>query len=463
MRTHVTLKEAFSYIESFTNFEKKPFPLRFFRLDRMHRLLDLFDHPEESFRSYHIAGSKGKGSTATFLASILKEAGFRTGLYTSPHLVSYKERITLAGEEIDDEVFLEQIASIQDRLSRFQPEDFPGGEYPTTFELLTCLGFLVFRQLKCDFAVLETGMGGRLDATNVVYPIASILTPIELEHTEYLGDTIPQIASEKAGIIKPNTPVVVSPQGSEALEVFRSVAESLDSPLHYLPHYLWSFEAHTYIEGTELRLEWNADLFPSSLSFKPLRILLRLLGEVQAENAALAALTIHLTMPHLNGEFVQRGLETAYLPGRFQRIQDSPPVYVDGSHTPLSARRLLHSFLEIYPHPHTLILGVVSGKRYEEIASILCPAFQRVIVTTPGTFKQSDPGALAECCKRHNTATLLIPDPREALNAALATLPDPEAPVLVTGSFYLAGEILKAVLPTKDGTVSLCSIPPWRK
>jgi len=449
--THTTLTDAFAYIESFTNFEKKPFPLRFFRLDRMHQLLDLFDNPQESFQTFHIAGSKGKGSTATFLASILNSAGFRTGLYTSPHLVSYKERITLAGEEIDDEVFLEQIASIQDRLSKLQPEDFPGGEYPTTFELLTCLGFLVFRQLKCDVAVLETGMGGRLDATNVVNPIASILTPIELEHTEYLGDTIPQIASEKAGIIKPNTPVIVSPQVSEALEVFYSVAESRSSPIHYLPHYLRSFEAHTHIEGTELRLEWNADLFSSTLPPPPLRILLRLLGEVQAENAALAALTIHLTMPHLSEEVIQRGLETAYLPGRFQRIQDSPPVYVDGSHTPLSARRLLHSFLEIHPRPHTLILGIVSGKRHEEIASILCPAFQRVIVTTPGTFKQSDPKALAECSKRHNPATLLIPDPREALNAALSTLPDPESPVLVTGSFYLAGEILKAVLPTKGG------------
>ncbi|MCX7787489.1 MAG: bifunctional folylpolyglutamate synthase/dihydrofolate synthase [Spirochaetes bacterium] len=446
MPIHTTLTDAFAYIESFTNFEKKPFPLRFFRLDRMQKLLDLVGNPQEAFRSYHIAGSKGKGSTAIFLASILKEAGFRTGLYTSPHLVSYKERITLAGDEIDDEVFLEQIALIQDRLSRLRPEEFPGGEYPTTFELLTCLGFLVFRQLECNIAVLETGMGGRLDATNVVLPIASILTPIELEHTEYLGDTIQQIASEKAGIIKPNTPVIVSPQVSEALDVFRLVAESRTSPLYYLPHYIRSFEAHTHKEGTELRLEWNVDLLPPPLSPPPLRLLLRLLGEVQAENAALAALTTYLTMPHLSGEIVERGLSTAYLPGRFQRIQDSPPVYVDGSHTPLSAHRLLHSFLEIHPHPHTLILGIVSGKRYEEIASILCPSFQRVIVTTPGTFKQSDPVALAECCRRFNPSTILIQDPKDALNTALTTLPYPEAPILVTGSFYLAGEILKAGL-----------------
>lgn len=439
-----SLSEAFSFIESFTNFEKKPFPLRFFRLDRMHRLLDLFDHPQESFRSYHIAGSKGKGSTATFLSSILKEAGFRTGLYTSPHLVSYKERITLAGEEIDDEVFLEQITLLRDRLSSLKPEDFPGGEFPTTFELLTCLGFLVFRHLECEVAVLETGMGGRLDATNVVHPIASILTPIELEHTEYLGDTLEKIAAEKAGIIKSKTPVIVSPQVPQALEVFQQVAQAQHSPLHYLPAYLKSFEAHTHIEGTALYAEWNRELLPTH---PPLRILLRLLGEVQAENATLAALTTHLTLPQLPAESVKRGLETAYIPGRFQRLQDSPPIYVDGSHTPLSARRLLHSFLEIHPQPHTLILGIVSGKRYEEIAQILCPAFQQVIVTTPGTFKASDPVALTECCLRYNPSTRLIRDPVEALQVAIESLPNLEAPVLITGSFYLAGEILKEQVP----------------
>jgi len=147
---------------------------------------------------------------------------------------------------------------------------------------------------------------------------------------------------------------------------------------------------------------------------------------------------------------LNRGLESAYVPGRFQRIQDSPPVYVDGSHTPLSTRRLLHSFLEIHPQPHTLILGIVSGKRYEEIAQILCPAFKRVLVTTPGTFKPSDPQALAACCIRYNPCTQLIKDPQEALKVALASLPDSDASILITGSFYLAGEILKSgfSLPT---------------
>ena len=158
----------------------------------------------------------------------------------------------------------------------------------------------------------------------------------------------------------------------------------------------------------------------------------------------MAALTAVLTIPGIPLEVVKRGLESAYLPGRFQRIQDSPPVYVDGSHTPLSARRLLHSFLEIHPQPHTLILGIVSGKRYEEIAQILCPVFKQVIITTPGTFKPSDPQALAACCIRYNPSTRLIRDPQEALEVALGSLPDQDASILITGSFYLAGEILKS-------------------
>jgi len=434
------LTEAFQYIENFTNFEKKAFSLRFFRLDRMHHLLNLFGNPQDAFRTFHIAGSKGKGSTATFLTSILTTAGYRTGLYTSPHLVSYKERITLGGEEIEDAVFLEEISSLRDCLSQHSPAEFPGGEYPTTFELLTCLGFLIFRRLGCEIAVLETGMGGRLDATNVVRPLASILTPIELEHTEYLGNTIEQIAGEKAGIIKPGVPVIVSPQVPEALQVFEKTAQNQGSPLHYLPAYLESFHSHVHREGTELNLQWNKELLPP---MPPLKVFLRLLGEVQAENAALAALTVLLTLPEVSLYTIILGLENAYLPGRFQRILEHPPVYVDGSHTPLSVRRLLHSFLEIHPNPDTLILGIVSGKKYDEIAQILCPSFRSVIITTPGTFKPSDPGSLTTCCLRHNPTTHLIADPVEALQFALSSQPSSDAPILITGSFYLAGEILK--------------------
>lgn len=431
------LREAFAYIESFAHFEKKAFDLRFIRLDRMEKLLSLYGDPHRSYRTIHVAGSKGKGSTSAFLASILGEAGFKPGLYTSPHLVSYKERITVAGDEVDDGLFVRFIEEIRQTLERMSPSEFPGGEYPTTFELLTCLGFLIFRELGCDWAVLETGMGGRLDATNVVVPEASVLTPIELEHTEYLGNTLAEIAGEKAGIIKPGVPVFVSSQPEEALAVFRSHAESKGCALHALPEETKEFHCRTTLTGTDLDFSWKNGAGGG------LRASLRLLGEVQAENAALAALTLRTILPGISREVLERGAEHAFIPGRLQRIEERPAVYVDGSHTPYSVTRLIHSFLEIHPEPDTLLIGIVAGKRHREMAEILCPKFRSVIVTTPGTFKASDPREVWESCRTFNPGARLVLDPREALAAAKRGLASPDGPILVTGSFYMAGEILK--------------------
>ncbi|MDR1317862.1 MAG: bifunctional folylpolyglutamate synthase/dihydrofolate synthase [Spirochaetales bacterium] len=428
--------DVFSWLESFSNFERNPFSMRNFRLDRMEALLEHFGGPHRACRCVHIAGSKGKGSTAAFLASILRAAGFKTGLYTSPHLVLYKERISLAGQEIAEEFFISQGEALRATIRALDVSAFPGGGWPTTFELLTCLGFLIFRSLGCEWMVLETGMGGRLDATNVTLPEASVLTPIELEHTEYLGGSIAAIAGEKAGIIKPGVPVFVSPQTGEALSVFRLAAAQKGCRLRYLPECFKSIDSHTDTGGACVRM------LPAGRE-KALSLRLRLRGEVQAENAALAFLVIRDILPEIPEELVVRGLEEADIPGRLQKLLDAPPVFVDGSHTPLSVRRLLHSFREMYPRPDTLVLGIVGGKRQEEIARILCPAFRRVIVTTPGTFKASDPQALHRICSAHNANTGLVPDPAQALAEAKKGLPDSGAPILITGSFYLAGEILK--------------------
>jgi dihydrofolate synthase/folylpolyglutamate synthase len=200
----VNLSEAFAYIESFTNFEKKTTMVeREYRLDRMRFLLSSFGNPERAFKTIHVAGSKGKGSTAAFAASILAASGEKTGLYTSPHVASYRERITVNGEEYPDGAYVSAVGRIRDFVESMDEADFPGGTSPTTFELLTLLGFLMFKESSCRWAVIETGIGGRLDATNLILPEVSVLTPIELEHTDILGSTIAAIAREKAGIIKP--------------------------------------------------------------------------------------------------------------------------------------------------------------------------------------------------------------------------------------------------------------------
>jgi dihydrofolate synthase/folylpolyglutamate synthase len=179
------------------------------------------------------------------------------------------------------------------------------------------------------------------------------------------------------------------------------------------------------------------------LAERRVSVRLRLRGEVQAENSGIAFQVVKTILPELPEKIIIKGLEEAFLPGRFQKLEDSPPVFVDGSHTPLSVTRLLHSFREMYPLPGVLILGIVGGKRFEEIAAILCPAFGRVIVTTPGTFKASDPGKLYETCLAYNTNSSLIPGPAEAFASAKNALTGTDRPILITGSFYLAGEILK--------------------
>jgi dihydrofolate synthase/folylpolyglutamate synthase len=274
----------------------------------------------------------------------------------------------------------------------------------------------------------------------VTLPAASLLTPIELEHTEELGETITAIAGEKAGIIKQGVPVFVSPQTDEAFAVFRKAAAGKGCRLYYLPECFKEIRCRADADNSYAELVLNGQEKPFSLH-------LRLRGEVQAENAALAFLTLRTVIPQIPVERVITGLEEAFIPGRFQKLEDSPPVFVDGSHTPLSVTRLLHSFRELYPKPDTLILGVVGGKRHEEIAEILCPAFRSVIVTTPGTFKTSDPRQLFEICKKFNPSSRLIPSPATALAAAQEGLPDRGCPILITGSFYLAGEILKHSLP----------------
>lgn len=207
---------ACQHIEQFTNLEKSVnYTVRTYRLDRMYALLEHFSRPQDDFMSIHVAGSKGKGSTACYIAQGLKALGHRTGLYSSPHVATYRERFTLAGMFFDDHFLLSTANDMITGLEDFHFQEEYGYSEPTTFELLTLLGFLLFSRSGCEYAVIETGLGGRLDATNVILPIISVITPIELEHTNVLGDTIELIATEKAGIIKQTVPVVMGLQRFE--------------------------------------------------------------------------------------------------------------------------------------------------------------------------------------------------------------------------------------------------------
>jgi dihydrofolate synthase/folylpolyglutamate synthase len=438
------LRELFAWIESFTNLERSGavFSARAYQLERMRELARRLGDPQDAFRCLHVAGSKGKGSTAALLAWSLQASGLRTGLYTSPHVESYLERYCVLENGTADPrpVLLEELGG---QLRR-HIEALPPGvlqEYgpPTTFELLTLLGFLLFRASGCQAAVLETGIGGRLDATNVVTPELCLLTPIEREHTDVLGDTLGQIAAEKGGIIKPGVPVYSAAQAPEVRAVLRGIAEQRGSPITFLDEELEELSSRFTPEGTELALRFRGEI--------PRRYRLALIGDFQAENAALVDLAARRTLG-LAGEALERGLQAARLPARLELLRAHPAVVLDGAHTPHSVERVLAVFRTLYGTEGVLLFGAARGKKIAEMAALLAPAFQRVVITTPGTFKESDPAETFRLFQGPCPAALLEPDTGAALALALG-LTEGRRPLLVLGSFYLAGEVRRRLLAAR--------------
>lgn len=446
--------EAFAYIESFTNLERSQILKREYRLERMQALLDDFRRPERNLEVIHIAGSKGKGSTAAFIAAILEAAGSDVGLYTSPHVESYTERFTSAGRPLPEHVLIEEIERIRSYVeqggeARFEHEAYGGP--PTTFELLTLLAFLAFTRLGFRHAVVETGLGGRLDATNVVEPRASVITPIELEHTEYLGDTIPEIAGEKAGIIK-SAPTFIGRLVPEAREVMEARLAATGAPGYFLDSEAPRIDLDTAGVPPYLRVGLRDGTAVEAR--------LAMLGAAQADNAALAAVCVHTLFADIAPRTIARGIETARLPGRGELLRDvgEVPVVLDGAHTPHSVARLRETFTELFGEGGVLVFGSVLGKDHETMAEILAPAFDRVIVARPGTFKESDPQAVAAAFAARGAEVTLQPDAAAALELALSHgrssggrsnrpggTGTTTKPVLVTGSFYLLGEVRRAI------------------
>ena len=414
----------------------------------MHALLQDRGHPERADLSFHLAGSKGKGSTAAYLSSILTASGRTTGLYASPHVTDWRERITRNGQFFPEESYIRIVSDLKDYWEQMESSrktkwlsDW-GGE-PTTFEWLTLAAFELFRDQDVDARVLETGLGGRLDATNTQTPTATVLTLIELEHTEILGDTLTLIAGEKAGILKPGVPAFVAPQKLESLEVFRNASRKIGAPLHVFDEEVEEFETELTREGTLLRLVLGDGT--------SIQANLPLLGRAQGLNAAVAAWVVHALAREGRIEFqpesvfsdvVRVGLETTTIPGRMQIVSQSPWIILDGAHTVESVKLLAKSWEELFGPGGILIFGAFEGKAVGPMAKLLSPLFRRVIVTAPGTFRPSDPAALREAflqTPRDPASVEIAPDPATAWSWAKKE----GSSVLICGSFYLVGEILK--------------------
>ncbi len=385
-----------------------------FGLENITRLAAALNHPERSCPAVLIAGTNGKGSTAAMTESVLRAAGYRTGLYTSPHLVRINERIRVDSEEISDHEFAACCNRVHEAVERL----LANGElekHPSFFECLTALAFLHFQDTACQIVVLEVGMGGRLDATNIVRPLVSVITPVDFDHEQYLGNTIEQIAAEKAGIIKPGGVVVMSPQRPEAEQVIVKTAADSSSRL---------------VRAAAAR----------AASYE-----LGLKGAHQAENAATVLAVIDELRAHgwdLPEGAVRRGLAETVWPGRLECVGSRPAVYLDGAHNP-SGARVLRAFLETTPHPRVLIFGAMRDKAVEEIAGILFPAVDAVVLTEPSHKRAAGVATLCEVTGHFCENLHEQPNPEQALEQAVR-LAGVEGTVVAAGSLYLVGDLKAA-------------------
>lgn len=428
--TFSTSDDVYAYLDRFLNFERRLEP-KAYRLDRMQALRELFGRPDAAYRVVHVAGSKGKGSTATMVASILGIDEPVVGLYTSPHLLHFTERIAINLLPVSEPAIIEAAIELADRLATESPSDFPGGETPTYFELLTMLGFLCFRNAGCTSAAIEVGLGGRLDSTNIVQPVACAITPIELEHTDLLGTTIPAIAAEKAGIIKPGVPCFTSATRPEALDGIRDKARLMGAPLRVLDEEA-TLEAYTIDQsGTTALVRWRDD----SLFAGPLELHTPMIGLVQARNAALAAMLCRSLGASV--EAIQQGIARARLRARFEVIPGEPTVVLDGAHTADSVRACADDFGRLFPGGGVLLFGCAKGKPPRPMADALDALFDSVIVTKPGTFKESDPAEIAAAFGDAGYSVTRVDETNEAVHLALEQAGRRGLPLLVTGSFYL--------------------------
>ncbi len=371
-------EEALAYINSFINAERSPdFSrlARLYNLDRISRLLNRLGNPHRNLKVVHVAGSKGKGSTAAFIASILTRAGFKTGLFTSPHLVTPRERCRIDSNLIS-------MGALADCVNRLKPEieavsGIDGIGDVSFFEIYTALAFTYFAGEGVDFAVVEVGLGGRLDATNIVSPLVSVITPISLEHTTILGNTHEAIAKEKAEIIKPNRPVVLAPQSEEAESVFEVVAADRNAPVSLVGRDV------TWEHGTQDTHGQTLDVRTPSESYPEL--FLPLLGTHQAINAATAIACIdriHDSGYEISASSVYGGLRDIRLPGRTQLVGHDPFIVLDGAHSPASAEALRDTIREVFSYEKLiLIAGFMRDKDLRGIGEILCPMADTVIPT----------------------------------------------------------------------------------
>ena len=417
-----------------------------FGLENITILAEALGNPHRAAPCVHIAGTNGKGSTAAMLESILRAAGFRTGLYTSPHLERINERIRLGGEEISNDAF----ARAWDKVHAAIESLMASGKlpaHPTFFECITAMAFVAFAEAKIDFAVYEVGLGGRLDATNIVVPEVAVITPIDFDHENFLGHSIAEIAGEKAGIIKTGAWVVSATSRSEsngavAADVIAKRAADQNARVFEIDR-LWQLSVATSQDGF-----YRTTAAPIVAPREPITLAPALAGRFQIRNALTAATTAALlgeknfSIPRAA---IERGIASARWPGRLEKIASKPAIYLDGTHNPAGARELVKFWRENFANtPIVLVYGAMRDKAVDEIAGQLFPLARTVILTEPRQPRAISADLLTEMTSGLAVDTRSVADPHKALEQAIAIAAShsaASAAVFVTGSLFLVGDL----------------------
>jgi len=430
--------EALAYLQSFTDYEQvlRPDDPNRFQLGRVVELLGLLGHPEDRFGALHVVGTKGKGSTAAMLAGALQASGHRVGLYISPHLHTFRERIRVDGRYIAGGALGAMAEAVRPAVERVHAEHSELGRL-TTFEVATALALAYFAREGADYAVLEAGLGGRLDATNVVRPLVTVLTPIGLDHTRYLGESVAAIAREKAAVIKPEGLVASAAQQPEARAVIEDLAARAGARLSFIGRE-WQWEqsgAQTIVvRGPERAYR---------------KITVPLLGKHQMENAALAVAALDLLRQRgavVAEAAMRRGIAAVRWPGRLEVLAERPVLVVDGAHNPDSMRRLREALGAVFGRRRLiLVLGSSADKDLAGIAAEIAPGAAWVIVTRSRHPRSAPPERLAGLAAGYRAPVATVEGVAAALDRA-RQLAGPDDLICVTGSLFVVAEAREAVL-----------------
>jgi dihydrofolate synthase/folylpolyglutamate synthase len=397
-------------------------------LETIAGILNALGNPQNNFASIHLAGTNGKGSVAAALSSILHEAGYKVGLYTSPHLVRFNERICINNRQIADADVVKSFKAVQ--------QVHHGDRSPTFFEFATAMALYEFGRQKVDWAVIETGMGGRFDATNVIQPAMSIITNVSMEHRDYLGNTLARIAREKAGIIKQGAPVVTAIKQRQARAVVRRVAGKESAPLYILG------------KNFKVRRKGAGEFSYYGIENTWHKMHTPLLGRYQVENAALAIAACELLnkdKAEIPRKKIQEGLTKTRWPGRLEIVSDNPLVILDGAHNLIAARNLARFLSKNLSRRRiTLVVGILDDKPYGAMLKSLLPVCSRAIVTRAKTERALAPQRLYAAAKKIISDVTVIPEVAAAARQAIETA-NPNDVICIAGSLYVVGEAKEAI------------------